>query len=117
MLTPTTRKILTFNHPFCLREYCQPATSGRDGRRTDQATVLSALPACFDQDLPHCAFELRCQVEMVTVDGSDLAATQYREAATSHTAIMLRHRQTRAVAARTVSENGNAFRQFATMLR
>jgi hypothetical protein len=117
MLTPTKRKILTFNHPFCLREYCQPATSARDGRRTDQATVLSALPACFDQDLPHRASELRCQVEMATVDGSDLAATQYREAATSHTAIMLRYSQTRAVTARTAFENGNAFRQFATMLR
>jgi hypothetical protein len=77
MLTPTTRKILTFNHPFCLTEYCQPTTSGRDGRRTDQATVLSTLPVCFDQDLPRRAFELRCRVEMVTVDGSDLGATQY----------------------------------------
>jgi hypothetical protein len=45
MLTPTTRKILTFNHLFCLREYCQPATSSRDGRRTDRATVLCVLPA------------------------------------------------------------------------
>jgi hypothetical protein len=54
---------------------------------------------------------------MATVDGSDLAATQYREAARSHTAIMLRHSQTRAVTARTAFENGNAFRQFATMLR
>jgi hypothetical protein len=57
MLTPTTRKILICNHPFCLKEYCRPATSSRDGRRTDRATVLSVLLACFDQDLPHRAFE------------------------------------------------------------
>jgi hypothetical protein len=57
MLMPTTRKTLICNHSFCLREYCRPATSGRDGRRTDRASVLSALPACFDQDLPHRAFE------------------------------------------------------------
>jgi hypothetical protein len=53
---------------------------------------------------------------MVTVYASGLWVTQYREAATSHTAIMLGVKPGRSPA-RTVSENGKAFREFATMLR
>jgi hypothetical protein len=116
MLTPTTREILTFNHPFCLREYCQPATSGRDRRRTDRAT---SIPLCRRVSIQICltvhsngAVRSRWSLSMLRASG-----TQCRAAATSHTANMLCQSQTRPVAARTASENGNAFRQIAAMLR
>jgi hypothetical protein len=114
MLTPTTREILTFNHPSCLREYCQPATSGRDRRRTDRAT---SFPLCRRVSIQICrTVHWRCQVEMVTVDASHLGNTLSSGGNISYREYVVQS-QTRPVAARTASENGNAFRQFAAMLR
>jgi len=56
MLTPPTGTVLTFNHPFCLRDALPP---GDFGSLMDEQLIerlSSALPACFDHDLPHRAF-------------------------------------------------------------